>query len=74
MVRTKRGNEMSNYKKKTTLVRLDTPMQSERHSRAMKSLKDANKVRRKYKKGESPSENRAKLEKQWRDSWFTTKD
>ena len=71
MVRTKRGNKM---KKKTTLCKLSNPMQSERHSRAMKSLHDANKRKRKYKKGESPSENKAKLEKQWRDSWFTTKD
>jgi hypothetical protein len=70
MDRNKRGNIMSNYKKKVTLVRLDSALQTERHRRTMKSIKEANASR----KTKKPLQNKAKIEKEWRDSWFTTKD
>ena len=65
----KKTNNKSNFAKVKNIGQ-----DNQRHNRAMTSLKEASKNKRVYKKGESPSENRAKLLKEWRDSWFMTKD
>ena len=56
-------------KKKTTLSNLSNE-NSQRKTRAIQALRSNNRPK-KYKKGDSPSENRGKLLKEWRDSWFS---
>ena len=66
---------MSTNKKKNNLSKMkNVGEDNQRHLRAMQSLRQASRAKRAYKKGQSPSENRARLLREWRDGWFSTKD